>query len=470
MIRNRTSLVCALGLALLAPTAWSYPAQVTDSVVVSGLQNPTAIAFTPDGRIFVAEFGGTIRVIQAGAILPTPLLTLSVQNHDEQGLIGMALDPAFPDSPYVYVEYTPFTGNQIFNQNRVSRFAVSGNLAVPGSEQVLYGNLPTGLGFHIAGGLRVTPDRYLFFGNGDNGFGGSECQNPAEQEGKLYRLRAHGAVPPSNPYVGVAGALPAVYQIGLRNPFRFAIQSSTGTPFICDVGSNAYDEINIGPAGSNFGWPSYEGNAPGGSGTVNALYVEPVDGNSCVAGCLFYSGAQFPAEYQGNFFFLNHSRGWLGRMVLSPTNQVLSVDPDWGVTNASGWGNGPVDLAQGTDGAMYYVTFGPGQLHRVSHAGTTGVPPASPGHIELSQSVPNPCRRGARIAFTLARGGRASVTLLDLQGRRVRTVLDGAMTAGPHSIEWDGLDDRGRMAAPGVYLYVLESGGEARSRRLAVIP
>jgi glucose/arabinose dehydrogenase len=373
------------GLALAAAcAAWAssaraqvYPAGFNDELVTTGLQVPTAFVLPPDGRMFVAEQGGAIRCVVGGIALPEPMIILPVTSYREQGLLGMALDPQFPVRPYVFVVYTRFTGFNTDNFNWVSRLTVDGDLIDPASEVVLFDEIPTGIGYHVGGCIRFGADGNLYISTGDTNWAPPWPQDLSRLEGKLLRLRPDGTVPPDNPFVGVPGARPEIFQYGLRNPFRFSIQPDTGRPFIGDVGASAWEEIDTGPPGANFGWPLHEGpETVADSTTVDPLFAySHAPGSASVIGNLFYTGAQFPLEFVGNYFFFDHSRGTLARMVLNPDNTVASVDTMWIDTPFSGAGYGPVDLQQGPDGSLYYNTFFPGQIRRIFYTGSANRQP-----------------------------------------------------------------------------------------------
>src|SRR5262249_49213862 len=155
------------------------------------LEYPTTLVFVPDGRILIGQIGGTVRVYQDGALLPAPMITLPVENFEEQGLLGMALHPDFPDSSYLYLLYTPPTRHPMNNHPRRSRFTVSETPASLASEAVLFTGFPTGLGYHVAGCVRTTADGYLYATDGDNGSGQAGYQYAqilSRFEGKMIRL------------------------------------------------------------------------------------------------------------------------------------------------------------------------------------------------------------------------------------------------------------------------------------------
>ncbi|MCG8449422.1 MAG: PQQ-dependent sugar dehydrogenase, partial [Pirellulales bacterium] len=291
----------------------------SEETIVSGLDTPTAIDFAPDGRIFIAEKGGTVRVFQNGQLLAQPFLDISaeVNNELDRGLLGIAVHPDFSTNPYVYVTYAydpPQTqslsgragpdgsGNRVARLVRYTADASNGfNTAVPGSGVVLLGTnstwenissphqdstndinippscapngtlndcLPADSRSHTIGAVVFGPDGNLFVSNGDGtSFGQVDPRTVRVQDldslsGKILRIDPlTGAGVADNPFF-VPGDPNAnrskVYSYGLRNPFRFAVRPEDGEPYVSDVGWNTWEEINTGK-GKNFGWPFYEG-------------------------------------------------------------------------------------------------------------------------------------------------------------------------------------------------------------------
>jgi len=150
-------------------SAASVPPGFTNSLVASGLTNPTAMALAPDGRIFVCEQGGNLRVIKNGSLLATPFLTVTVDSSGERGLLGVAFDPNFVSNQLVYVYYTATTPT---THNRISRFTASGDVAMAGSETVVMdlNNLSTATN-HNGGAIHFGPDGNLYVAVGDNANG-----------------------------------------------------------------------------------------------------------------------------------------------------------------------------------------------------------------------------------------------------------------------------------------------------------
>ena len=289
-----------------------WPPGFEQEVVASGFQTPVGIAVADDGRIFVAEKRGMIRVIEDGAVLPTPVLDITgeVNNAGDRGLLGIELDPAFLSNGRLYLLYVvdPIQGQpdedaQTVTFGRVSRFTVTGNVADPASRRVLLGNTAAN-GFihchssHSIGSIRMGLDGSLFVGSGDgahfdftdggqdvtgfdagcattfgsdNDLGALRSQDPDSFAGKILRIDAEtGLGLTDNPFWdGNADSVRSkTWVTGLRNPYRFTVRPDSplpGTLYIGDVGWNAWEELNVATGGENFGWPCFEGPGPEGS-------------------------------------------------------------------------------------------------------------------------------------------------------------------------------------------------------------
>lgn len=282
-------------LTLLLTTGAQGPAGCSAAIppiearlVVGGLEEPM-LAGAPKGdpRLFVLERKGRIRIVEAGALRAQPFLDLSTvtEREGEGGLLGIAFAPDYETSGRFYVYSTrcivgassgglcnaPGGGTGRLRAV-LSRFTVSAdpNVALAGSEQVL---LDVGRPDfnHVGGSIAFRPtDGQLYLGFGDGG--GQDdpqerAQNPAQLLGKMVRIDVSGSggytVPPSNPFVGVAGALPEIWSLGFRNPYRWSIDRQTGDLWIADVGQSAIEEVNretaATPGGRNYGWDVMEG-------------------------------------------------------------------------------------------------------------------------------------------------------------------------------------------------------------------
>ena len=349
-----------LGAGSFSLKAATLPAGFTESQWGSAMPSAaTAMAFAPDGRLFVCLQSGQVRVINKdGVLLANPFVTLSVDSNGERGLLGVAFDPNFASNHYVYLYYT-VPGSPA--HNRISRFTANGNVAAANSEFVLVDldNLSNATN-HNGGAIHFGPDGKLYAGVGDNA-NGTNAQSLSNRLGKILRINSNGTIPPDNPraFPGIvgstSGANRAIWAVGLRNPFTFAFQPGTARLFINDVGQSTWEEINNGVAGSNYGWPAAEGPAS----PPNPNFRDPIfyygHGSSSTTGCAIVGGAfynpsvlQFPSSFLGKYFFADLCSGWI--RVLDPINNT-----------ASGFASdisSPVDLHVGPDGALYYLTRG----------------------------------------------------------------------------------------------------------------
>jgi glucose/arabinose dehydrogenase len=331
----------------------TLPSGFAESLVAGEIASPTAMAFAPDGRLFVCEQGGALRVIKNDALLPTPFVTLTVNSAGERGLLGVAFDPEFTTNNFVYLYYTATTPTI---HNRVSRFTANGDTAVPGSEVFILDldNLSSATN-HNGGALHFGVDGKLYIAVGENA-NETNSQTLGNLLGKMLRINPDGSIPGDNPFFGTAeGKNRAIWALGLRNPFTFAIQPGTGRIFINDVGQSTWEEINDGIVGSNYGWPASEGptTLPG----FRSPLFSYGHGFSPTTGCAIAGGAfynptvqQFPGEYVGDYFFADLCSGW-----------IRKYDPAAGT--AVGFATGitsPVDLKVSSDGSLYYLARGSG--------------------------------------------------------------------------------------------------------------
>jgi glucose/arabinose dehydrogenase len=350
--------------------AATVPAGFVDTLVSGGLIDPTAMAFTPDGRILVCQQAGQLRVIANGVLLATPFLMVSVDASGERGLLGVAVDPGFVKNQFVYVYYTATTPTL---HNRVSRFTPNGDVAVPGSETIILDldDLTTAPN-HNGGAIHFSDDGTLFIGVGENGTA-SNAQTLTNLLGKILRINSDGTIPPDNPfYLQATGRNRAIWALGLRNPFTFAFQPFSGRILINDVGASTYEEIDDGIAGSNYGWPISEGltSNPNHRGP---LYVYP-HGSGQFLGCAITGGtfynpptSQFPAAYVGSYFFSDLCSGWINRF--EPSTQRFSPRPP--VFPFATGISSPVDLQVGSDGSLYYLARGTGSVYKISYTGAS---------------------------------------------------------------------------------------------------
>ncbi len=339
-------------------------------VVAGRFSGATALEVAPDGRIFVCEQTGTLRVIRDGKLLVKPFVKLPVDSTWERGLIGVTVAPDFPKTPHVFVCYV---AAKPYPHHVVSRFTADGDVAEPGSEKILLegddqtklgGTVPAG---HQGGAIHFGKDGKLYIAIGDQ-TAGKPAQELNSFLGRLLRINSDGSIPSDNPLFSKAtGKYRATWVLGLRNPFTFAVQRETGRLFINDVGGNA-EEINEGFAGSNYGWPSVE-HGP----TTDPRFRGPIHHypTACISGGDFApTNLRWPKEYCGQYFFADFNHGWI--KFIDPANPATAK------LFASGLRR-PVDMRFAPDGSLYVLLRdawvidhlfkgGTGVLLRIQHA------------------------------------------------------------------------------------------------------
>lgn len=392
----------------------NYPSGFSQVLVASNISNPTVMAFAPDGRIFVAQQNGQLRIIKNGSLLATPFISLSVNSSGERGLLGIAFDPAFNTNQYIYLYYTLSSGSH----NRISRFTANGDVVVPGSEVVLLNLDPLSSATnHNGGTMQFGADGKLYVGIGENA-NTSHSQNLDTYHGKVLRINPDGSVPSGNPFTTGSAQRTRVWSYGLRNPYTLAVQPGTGKIFVNDVGQNTWEEINEASTGGlNFGWPSAEGNSSNPSFT-NPVYVYQHGsgvGNGCaITGGTFFNpvNTNYPSSYNGRYFFMDYCNNWIDMLTLSNGTWTRSNF----ASNISGLSLG---ITTGTDGNLYYLSRSNSAVYRIQYSG--GSAPVITSHPQ-STTV----NAGASVTFSVTASGTAP---LSYQWRKNGSNISGATSS-----------------------------------------
>ncbi len=305
-------------------------------LVIDGLSEPVAIAASSElDAIFVVERTGTVTRNSDG----DPSIVLDIVDRvgwdmNEQGLLGLALHPDFPDDPRGFLIYT--------NEDRdvvASSFTWDGSHFDPASEQVIL-TVPQPHKYHQGGGMLFGPQGYLWMSFGDGGGIGDPYrngQNPETLNGTIIRIDVNFArpyaIPPSNPFVTDRKGDPRVWAYGLRNPWRFTIDG--GRLVIADVGQADAEEINVVPidgGGYNFGWPIMEGNGCFEAETCDTTGLTPPtlqvdrDQTCAIIGGPVYRGAAIPELY-GQYIYGDFCTAWIRSAPLE--GNTLGAITDW---------------------------------------------------------------------------------------------------------------------------------------------
>ena len=398
-------------------TGWSasaqnFPAGFSAALVVNGLVNPTTIAFLPDGRIFIAEQQGRLRIVKNGVLLPTPFLSVSVNADQERGLIGVTADPNFATNGYVYIYYTlPNAAN-----NRIVRYtasAANGDVADPNSARTVLDLDPlSSAPNHNGGAMHFGPDGKLYVAVGENAGGEIPSQSLDSYMGKLLRINPDGSVPSGNPYVGsgLSQQRQRIWSSGLRNPYTFSIQPGTSKIFINDVGGGSWEEINDATVGGrNFGWQhseGYTGLRPGESAPLYAYghgSALPTNQSGCaITGGTFFNptrGTNYPAAYIGKYFYQDLCNNWIN--YIDPNSSSPAPFQPF-ATNLPSQSLG---LETGPDGNLYYLSRYPTvALFKIVYTAGNSAP------VITTQPSNASVAPGKSVTFSVAAAGTAPLS------------------------------------------------------------
>jgi glucose/arabinose dehydrogenase len=400
-----------VALAALA-RAGTPPPGFVETPVATGLSIPVAIAFLPDERMLVAEKGGRVVLVHGGTI--TPLVTIPVCTAADMGLAGIAVDPDFPANGFIYVYRTESEGGCASGPGRTNEvirltMAPDGTVSLA-SLTVLLGGIPTQIGFHQGGCLRIGPDGRLYVSVGDGAVGDNvgcpgTSSNPYAQDlnalgGKVLRLGLDGTIPSDNPFVGQVGKRAEIFASGFRNPYRFAFDPVAGGLWLADVGDLAWEEIDLVTPGGNFGWPQCEAEHPVGcplpgqsapifryshGGSCPDEGSVPTLGRSITGGV--FATTSF-GGFGGQYFFGDWMANTVYGAVPNGTRDGLAGPPTTFVTAA----NGNVDFAFACD-SLFYVSVFAGQVLRVSPLPAGTDTPITGKALVLGDQVGDPSRK-----------------------------------------------------------------------------
>jgi glucose/arabinose dehydrogenase len=301
-----------------------------------------------DGRIFVVEQGGRIRVILNGVLQSTPFLDITnrVLSGGERGLLSVAFHPQYATNHFFYVYFTTQTNGDI----RIERFTTTSNpeVADPATSKLIITAPHSTYDNHNGGLLVFGPDGMLYAGLGDGGSGGDPLgngQNFNSLLGSLLRLDVDNgnpyAIPTTNPYVGQANRRGEIWAKGLRNPWRYAFDAATSLLYIADVGQGAREEVDVvalNRGGVNYGWNVMEGTSCYNAASCNQTGLElPIldygHNPACsITGGYVYRGSAIPG-IRGHYFYSDYCAGFLKSFRYE--NGVAVDQKDWGLTSSS---------------------------------------------------------------------------------------------------------------------------------------
>jgi glucose/arabinose dehydrogenase len=338
------------------------PARYQWVEVASDFDSPIYLTHAGDGRLFVAEQGGLIWVIENGEVLPNPFLDISLLLSDdvfaggytERGLLSFAFHPDYAENGLFFVSYTDVNGDSV-----IARYPVmpdDPNLAdAESATLILTQDQP--FADHNGGYIGFGPDGYLYIGFGDGGSLDDPSGNGQRTDtflSKILRIDVSAdtyIVPETNPFVENADYLPEIWAVGVRNPWRMSFDRATGDLYIGDVGQWDWEEVNFQPAdspgGENYGWSAYQGahpfkDTPISSDVTMPIFEYPHSEGCAITGGYVYRGEMLP-ELQGVYFFADYCTGRIWTMIRDESGAweaALFMDTDQVITSFGEDANG----------------------------------------------------------------------------------------------------------------------------------
>ena len=458
--------LCLAVLFAQKANAATYPPNFVEKMIDSSLMSPSGMDFAPDGRLFIGQQKGQIRLVKNDTMRTPNVLNIQakVDYNTERGVMGIALDPNFATNGYLYIYYT---ANSPISHNRLSRFKVTGDVADT-TETILFElpNLPVRDGgnftsinvtgttnlsvWHMGGGLLFGSDGKIYLAVGEHEVTASNgAQRLNVLWGKVLRLNPDGSIPTDNPFYTrdtVTGQNKAIWANGLRNPYTMGVQRTTGKIFVNNVGEGTWEDVDTMAAGKNYGWPICEGShTKGGAATsfcpTSNNFVLPLityrhgtttsTGNCAIGGGFTYG---FRAQDTGKYFFGDFTNG------ASAQSWIKSVNPNNGNDTAT-FATGLTDITglnfSPTTGDMYYIQRGYatgtidtgapysgsyprrgfGKVVKVHYTLATGIRPPTPRNM-------GPSSNGLLVSFGTSGSlripeGMNGFQLFDLSGRKV---------------------------------------------------
>ncbi len=316
---------------------------VETQLVADGLNFPTGLQFAPDGRLFISQLDGNVRVYDDGELVAKPVLTLPTPNTGGEGILGITVDPNFSSNGFLYVFYT----DPAVFQNQVLRFKVRDNAAL--EPTLILGGLP--VGGHNGGKLAFDKDGALFVSIGDVGHPelSQDINSPA---GKILRITREGDIPSDNPFPGSR-----VWALGFRNPFGLAVHPSSGVLYATENGPDCNDEVNRVVDGGNFGWRPEQSCTD-----ADPAFIAPIatiNPSVGITGAVFYRGSMF-SEFKNNLLVGDFNTGTIRRYLIDESAGGVVIGE---AVVLPGSGEPVLALAVDREGTIYYTT--PTALKRI---------------------------------------------------------------------------------------------------------
>ncbi|MGE5812151.1 MAG: PQQ-dependent sugar dehydrogenase, partial [Ignavibacteria bacterium] len=522
--------------------------------------DPMSLEVAPDGRVFYVQRDGAVKVFSPLDSSIDTIAKIGVTTVNEDGLLGIALDPLFESNNWVYLFYSPAGAEP---KQNVSRFTFNGETLDLSSEKIIL-EIPTQRSqcCHSGGSLAFGPDGNLFISTGDNsnpfesdGFAPIDerpersqwdaqksASNTNDLRGKILRIKPQDdgtyTIPEGNLFQnGDSLTKPEIFVMGCRNPFRISIDSMNGWLYWGEVGPDAqndnplrgpkgYDEWNQARASGNFGWPyciadnksyvdynfetgesgsMFDCNNPlndshNNTGSLELPAAKPAwiwypygqsiefpeitagSGRTAMAGPVYHfksdlnSEVKLPEYYDNTLFIYEWSRNWIKEVKLDSAGNILKINPFLDKLDFIR----PMEMEMGPDGAIYMLEWGSNfggensdsRLSRIIYK-KNSVPvsaeenknPKPAGGFYLGQNFPNPFNPKTKIRFGLTVTSEVDLSIYDLMGRKISTIISKTLPAGSYEAEWDG-----SSFSSGIYFYRIKTDkGFIQSKKLILL-
>ncbi len=406
----------------------------------SGYSNMVGLENCGDSRLFVIEQEGKIFICDSsGTKNQTPFLDITDRVHfkGEQGLLGLAFDPTYSTNCFFYVNYVNKAGN-----TQVSRFKISRNpnVANKNSEKFII-SITQPYNNHKGGCTRFGPDGYLYIGMGDGGNEGdpdNNSQNTMLLLGKMLRIDVHSGnasykIPPDNPFVDSPNYKPEIWDLGLRNPWRWSFDALNGQMFIGDVGEDSLEEVDVeakGAGGNNYGWRCYEATIPfdtvGCKPKKNYVFpkyeyshVDSTGGDCCIIGGFVYRGTKYPALY-GKYVFTDYCSGLFRLLYKQGTQGKVQTVYDGSNSAYTCFGedaNNELYVCNEISGVIYHITYGTAQSIATAKQKEA---------VNNFTFVPNPAKNSITITYNSHKAEKVSINISGVLGQHIYTVSEMA--------------------------------------------
>jgi len=445
-------------------------------------QFPTEFVTPHDttNRIFITSQNGKISLFRNSQDVISSKVFLNLQGRvnfsGEMGLLGLAFHPNFQSNGYFYIAYNTIKPVSTV----VSRFKVTPGFpdsADVSSELVLL-DIPAATQIHKGGKLMFGTDGYLYIGLGDGGPQGdpnNNAENLTRFFGKILRIDVNSgssglnySIPPTNPfYNNSSGYKQEIFAYGIRNPWKFSQDIITNKIWLGDVGNNIAEEIDIIESGINYGWNTMEGFecfSPSVNCDTTGLrlpvlqYLHTEGDASSITGGYVYRGSRLSALY-GKYIFGDFVSGEIWNLNydgINPATKTLLHDTGFPVSTFG------VDK----NNELYFCSYSGGKIYQLRDT-TVGITVNSniiPESIEMHQNYPNPFNPVTNIQFALNKSSNITLTVFDVQGREVQTLINENLNAGSYTYSFNAVN-----LPSGTYIYRLQTENFSESKRMVLL-